>query len=235
MCALFKGSAVVGAISGKTGGTVFSRNKSGAYLKGFVVPTNPNTIKQQDVRSSFANLVGLWKGLTKAQQQAWIDITPQYPYQNRVGDTKEYTGQQLFIKLNMNLDVVGAAVLNTPLVPEAFSDTKVTATTFTLTAGVLTTATVTLQAIGLATESIIVMTTINVGGGINNPAQSMFKLTQVFTDASAGVSLDILTTYLALYGSPGLSTTVFARAWMINENTGQRLNLGQASAVVGGT
>lgn len=235
MCALFKGSAVVGAISGKSGGTVFSRNKSGAYIKGFVVPTNPNTIKQQDVRSSFANLVGTWKGLTKAEQQAWIDIAPQYPYQNRVGDTKIYTGQQLYIKLNQNLDVVGATLLTTPLVPEAFSNTRVTATTFTLTAGDLTTATVTLQAIGLATESIIVMATVNVGGGINNPAQSMFKLVEVFTDASAGVSLDIDASYEALYGDPGLGATVFVRAWMINENTGQRLNLGQASAVVGGT
>ena len=235
MCALFKGSAIVGAISGKSGGVVFSRNKAGAYVKGFVVPTNPNTIKQQDVRSSFANLVGLWKGLTKAEQQSWIDIAPQYPYQNRVGDTKEYTGQQLFIKLNQNLDIVGIAPLDTPNVPESFSDTRVTATAFVLTAGVLTTATITIAAIGLSTESIIAMSTVNVGGGINNPAQSMFKLTEVFGDASAGVSLDILTTYLALYGSPGLATTVFVRAWMINENTGQRLNLGQASGIVTGT
>lgn len=235
MCALFKGSPIVGAISGKAGGSVFSRNKAGAYVKQFVMPTNPNTIKQQAVRTDFANLVSLWKNLTKAQQQAWIDITPQYPYTNRVGDSKEYTGQQLYIKLNQNLKIVGASLISSPLVPQSFSNVNITAAIMVLTGGVLTAATVALSIAGVSTESIIVMATVNQSGGINNPPQSAFKIDEIFDDASSGTSLDIKDSYIALYGSPELGSSVFVRAWMINENTGQRLNLGQALAVVTGT
>jgi hypothetical protein len=235
MCALIKYSAAVGAASGKAGGIVFARNKTGAYIRNWVNPVNPNTTKQQTTRTQFANLISGWKNLTKAQQTAWQDMTPQYPYTNRLGEASEYTGAQLYNHLNMNLQVVGATLLTTPLVPQTFSNTRVTGLTMTNTAGVLTTGDVTLQAVGASTESIIIEVTTSLSGGITKPAKGLFRFVQLEGDASSGTTIDISTAYIALYGSPELGATVFVRAWLINENTGQRMNLGQESAIVTGT
>ena len=235
MCALIKTSAAISAISGKSGGNVFSRNASGAYLKAFTVPVNPNTSKQQAIRTSFAGLVASWKNLSKAQQQAWKDMAPQYPYVNRLGDTKTYTGQQLYIHLNQNLALVGTAALSTPLVPETFSSIKLDAMSMVLTAGILTTGELNLSAAGAANEAVIAQVTTSMSGGITAPPKSAFKQVQVFADASLAQDLDITASYITLYGSPQLSTNIFSRVWMINKNTGQRINLGQAVTTVSGT
>lgn len=233
--AKFTPGIAVSEISGSEGGTTFSRNASGAYFKKRSNPVNPNTAKQQAVRTNFAIQVAAWKNLSKANQQLWIDMAPQYPYTDSLGQTKQYTGQQLHTKLNQNLNTVGATTLSAPLVPQTFSNTKLNTLTMTLTAGVLTTADCVLSAAGVATESVIITMTTNMSGGITRPAKSAFKQVEVFADASAGPTFSVVASYIALYGSPELGTNVFVRAYMINENTGQRLNLGQASAIVGGT
>jgi len=232
---LIKFSAVVGAASGKIGGNVFARNASGAYVRTFTMPINPNTTKQQGVRTDFADLISSWKSLTAAKQQAWEDMAPQYPYTNRLGESSQYTGQQLYNHLNMNLKTVGATILDTPLVPETFSTTSLTSLTMVDTAGVLTTADVLLSAVGAATESVIINVTTSMSGGITKPAKGAFKQVTIVADASVSATLDIIVPYQTLYGDPQLGTNVFTRVFLINTNTGQRLNLGQALATVTGT
>jgi len=235
MCALVKFGGGVSAMSGKLGGTVFARNKTGAYSRNWVKPINANTTKQQTVRNEFANLIARWKDLTEAQQTAWEDMAPQYPYTNRLGESSEYTGQQLHNHLNMNLQVIGGTLLDSPLVPATFSSTRITGFTITTLAGVLDSADVTLQAVGVATESIIVEVTTSLSGGITKPARGLFKQVEIFDDASSGTTLDIQSSYDTLYGDPELGAKVFVRAWLVNENTGQRMSLGQAGATVTGT
>lgn len=233
--ALVKFGGGVSQMSGKLGGTVFARNKGGAYARNFVKPINPNTTKQQDVRAEFALLVSSWKDLTKVQQQLWEDMAPQYPYSNRLGEASVRTGQGLYIHLNMNLQVVGATILTEPLVPETFSNTKVGSLALVLTAGALTTGNLVLTAIGASTESVIIEVTTSLSGGITKPAKGLFRQVQIETDASASATIDVKTAYIALFGSPQLNTNVFVRAFLVNENTGQRLNLGQSSTIVSGT
>lgn len=233
--AKFLPGIAVSAISGSEGGTTFSHNASGAYFKGKVIPTNPNTAKQQAVRNGFAIHVSTWKNLSSPEQQAWIDMAPQYPYTDSLGQSKTYTGQQLHTKLNQNLQIVGSPTLSTPLVPQTFSNMKVSSLTMTLTAGVLTTGDVVFDATGAATEKIIITMTPSMSGGITRPAKSAFKQVQIVADASASATIDIIAAYQALYGDPEVGVKIFVRAALINTNTGQRLNLGQAVATTTGT
>ena len=230
-----KYSALVSDISGKVGGNIFSRNGSGSYVKTFKKPINPNTTKQQTVRAQMATLVASWKSLTPAQQQLWIDIAPQYPYQNRMGESSTYTGQQLYIKLNMNLQVVGATLLTTPKVPAVFSNTQVTTLEMPLVLGVLTGAEIDFSNDATAGESVIISITTSLSNGIISPSDSAFKQLQIVTDGSAISPTDITTAYQALYGDPQLGTKIFARADLVLEATGQRLHIGQASTTVSGT
>ncbi|KKM60440.1 hypothetical protein LCGC14_1541780 [marine sediment metagenome] len=102
--ALIKPGPMVTAISGLLGGVIFSRNKGGAYAKSFAVPTNPNTLRQQDVRSDFASLVVAWvNDLTQLLRDGWNDFAETTPRLNALGETVFWTGQQTYISVNATL------------------------------------------------------------------------------------------------------------------------------------
>lgn len=225
----------IAAMSGSEAGRTYSRNASGAYVKNKSIPHNANTAKQQAVRSQFAGLISSWKSLSDAQQQAWIDMSPQYPSQDRLGQSVQLTGQQLYNRLNLNLANIGLAPISTPLIPKTLSSPAVSSLTMTLTAGVLTTAELGFEDVGTNTESIVISVTPGVSGGITRPTKGLFRKTLIIADASTGPDFDFSSEYLALYGSPELGGTIFARAMLVNRQSGQTLNLGQATAVVGGT
>lgn len=101
--ALIKLTAVVDNISGKLNGSVFARNKGGHYIRSKSNPTNPQTEKQNLVRSLLAGVSTDWRQLTNSQREAWKGATQDFPYQNKLGDTKIYSGFNLFVKHNQNL------------------------------------------------------------------------------------------------------------------------------------
>jgi hypothetical protein len=232
MCALVKFGGGVAGMSGKSGGTVFARNKAGAYARNWVSPVNPNTTKQQAKRALFGGLVSDWKALTAAQQALWESASANYPYVNRLGETSYYSGQMLFMKLNSNLNAVGATNLTVPTVPTTFTTTKIDTFTMELTASVLTTAEITLTADGIAAESFGIEITSEISGGITKPAKGLFRQVFINADGSTASTMDFTTSYIALFGSPTLGSKIFARVFMISETTGQRLSLGQAEVRV---
>ena len=127
--ALIKLTAFLDNVSGKLNGTVFARNKGGAYVRSKSNPTNPQTAKQSAVRSIFSGIQQSWRGLTDEQRAAWDSSTDDYPYQNRLGDQKNYSGSQLYSKLNLNLASVGLPQINTPSLPVALElPTSISAT-----------------------------------------------------------------------------------------------------------
>lgn len=92
----------LGLISGKVAGSVFAHNRGGQYIRGWVVPTNPNTPEQQNVRSAMASLVIDWKDtLTQAQRDIWETYGANVEMTNRLGDPIFLTGQNHFIRSNV--------------------------------------------------------------------------------------------------------------------------------------
>jgi hypothetical protein len=55
--------------AGKAG--VFAHWKGRQYRRKYVVPSNPNTTKQQSIRTSFTNAVDKWHGFLSAQRKAY--------------------------------------------------------------------------------------------------------------------------------------------------------------------
>lgn len=117
--ALIKLTAVVDNISGKLNGSVFARNKGGHYIRSKSNPTNPKTIDQTDNRVRFGQLASEWRGLAEGTRRAWNNIAPDFPYQNRLGDTKILSGFSLFQKLNNNKRLAGATPTGLSLAPQA--------------------------------------------------------------------------------------------------------------------
>jgi len=93
--------ALLGTMSGSIGGATASRNRGGQYFRQRVVPTNPNSLKQQQVRSIFGGLVNAWvNSLTQAQRDAWSTYANNVPRTNTLGDQLILTGQQMYIGAN---------------------------------------------------------------------------------------------------------------------------------------
>jgi hypothetical protein len=103
--------------SGKVGGVVMARNRSGLYLRGWAKPTNPNTGSQQRARADFSLAVAAWASLDGLQKEGWKTYADNVAMVNRLGDTIYLTGQQQFIRSYSAMSGAGLTpVLDPPTV-----------------------------------------------------------------------------------------------------------------------
>lgn len=117
--ARIKTTAIVADIRNSINGTVFSKNRYGAYARTKVTPVNPQTSFQQDARQLLGNLSASWRGLTQEQRDAWIAAAPNFPQTDIFGDSQILSGQVLFVRLNQNLANMGFAAITSPPTPAA--------------------------------------------------------------------------------------------------------------------
>lgn len=96
------GGGVVG-MSGSIGGTTFARNRSGSYARSRTKPVNPNTAAQQHVRSIVSTIRDAWSNtLTTAQRLAWTTYANNVSMLNRLGESINLTGWNMFMRTSMN-------------------------------------------------------------------------------------------------------------------------------------
>lgn len=109
----FTPSPIAGGLSGSAGSLVASRNRFGQYFRVKVDPVNPNTIRQQAVRTFFTNLVTAWIDvLTPNDRANWEAYADQVPI---LGET--LTGQNHYIRSNVpRLQSGGSRVDAAPVV-----------------------------------------------------------------------------------------------------------------------
>lgn len=88
------GLIVSGSMSGVTG----SHNKGGQYFRQRSVPTNPNTARQQTVRSVFGAAVQSWSdSLSEPARESWRGYAEQVEVTDSLGLTKQLSGQQWYV------------------------------------------------------------------------------------------------------------------------------------------
>lgn len=93
--------AIVGKISGSLGGMTAAHGRGGYYLRNRVKPVNPNTPRQQNVRSALGALVQGWSSLlTPAQRAGWIAYADATPRTDRLGESLILTGMQAYVACN---------------------------------------------------------------------------------------------------------------------------------------
>jgi hypothetical protein len=115
--ALVKWSAIVSEMRGKMNGTVFARNRYANYARNKVTPYNPQTPAQQNIRMMFAQLSKTWRQLTQDERDAWNRAVEEFLKTNIFGDTYRPAGYNLFIRINMNLFLIGQPMITLPPVP----------------------------------------------------------------------------------------------------------------------
>jgi len=107
--ALIKFGGGITEMRGSMAGNVYSRNKSGAYIRARTKPTNPNTALQQTVRSSLAQLTTRWaQTLTAGQRTAWNLYGANVVMTNKLGESINLSGFNHYIRSNTWFKMVGA-------------------------------------------------------------------------------------------------------------------------------
>ena len=209
---------MVGQLSGKAGNTVASHNRFGSYLRTRIVPVNPNTPNQTEVRANLEDLSEMWKGLTAEQRAAWTDLGSQIERVDRLGSVYTLTGLQAFTSLNMTLRSTGGTDLtdapgmpSNPVVPvigTVVLDESIGGFSFTIA--------YTPTPIGAGVK-IAVEATRWVSAGKSFLPRSEYKLIKV-SAANGASPLDIDAEYTALYGIPAVGSRVFFQVYTLDGN-----------------
>jgi len=87
--------------SGSIGGTTWSHNRFGAYVRNRSVPVNPSTDRQVAVRNAVRSLTIAWQNtITQAQRDAWNTYASNVTWLNRLGQTVSLTGLNHYVRCN---------------------------------------------------------------------------------------------------------------------------------------
>jgi hypothetical protein len=114
LAAIFTVSPIMGEMRGKAGSDVFSKNHFGGFIRKRVKGTNPRTVKQINVRAFMTDISKAWKTLDDTDRIAWNNYASGRQLKNRLGSNITLTGESTYIKLNRNLQTVGATLIDTP-------------------------------------------------------------------------------------------------------------------------
>lgn len=187
----------VSAISGKIGGTVYARNRAGAYARNWAKPTNTPTAKQSANRLAFGNVSKDWAALSSPQQDGWNILASTVTRFNRLGDAYTPTGRQIFLESANNMRVIG----QTPLTDAPFSLLQPTIDgTPTLVLVETLNAMTTGQISGLAAQSGVsyVLEATKPFTDLKNNFTTDYRQLEIDVTAT---TIDFMTSYIAVYGS----------------------------------
>lgn len=166
--ALVKLGPMVTEARGSIGGTVFARNRGGAYIRARTVGVNPQTTRQTAIRALLGDLASYWSStLTAAQRAAWNLYAANVPLINSLGEPRNVSGQNMFIRTNSLVQDCGGALL--------------TAAPTIFTVGPTVTPAITVDA---AADTFDVTGL----GGFTNPAAGTYFLWSVGRPQNAGVN-----------------------------------------------
>lgn len=200
----------------KMGGSVFSKNRGGNYVRNKVSPVQPRTSYQQNQKANLANNSSQWRGLTAAQMATWNTGTAAFPYTDVFGDVKTLSGQQLYVQLNNRLVAAGQARITSCPSPVSVPQAKLTAAAAAAGAATFT---VTVSDATVPTGcSLMIWATPELGLGITFVKPKMRQIGT--TTLTAGVA-NIKTIWTNRFGSLVAGKNIWVRAVYINNTTGQ--------------
>jgi hypothetical protein len=93
--------------SGKLGGLVGSRGRSGSQLRARIIPRQALTVSSSEARAITGGLPGLWRKLTPAEQNTWADLAQSIPARDALGQLLTLSGYALYIACSRRLITIG--------------------------------------------------------------------------------------------------------------------------------
>ena len=199
---------------GKIGGHVASKNRSGAYARTKVTPTNPQSSFQLGARNLLSNLSQGWRSLNQADRDAWDVAVGSFARTDIFGDLRNPTGKNLYARLNINLTNISQSLISVPPLPAGGG--QVIAGAVVMTNGGAKTVAHTEDTAG---HTIQVWATPGVSVG-KKFLKNDYRLITYFTGGAASPT-NIAADYQARFGEPAVGTRVGIRLVSVNDTTGE--------------
>jgi hypothetical protein len=214
--AIFTPGPVVGQISGRIGGSVYSRNRGGPYIRNGAIPTLSSSIYAENAKQRLAIYSALWASLTSAQQLAWTNWAKQNPVTNRLGHKITLSGHMALVQLNVNIDNAGGTPILVPPVVAPPDGLLTLSASYDIGAGDFNIS-YTTTPLG-ASEVLFIWAAV-----VDNPGVSfvnnLYKLIQV--TAAAAASPQVTEVNMALrFGTLIVGQRVFYRVQTVDQDTG---------------
>ena len=109
-----KFSGLVTDMKGKAGGSVFSSNKQGAYMRNNKWGGGRKSNRWDVSKTKMAALSNSWQLLTTEQKDAWNHAAADYPFLNKFKEEYIGSGYQVYMSLNGNLLANNFPLLTAP-------------------------------------------------------------------------------------------------------------------------
>lgn len=199
---------------GKVAGTVFSKNKSGAYARTKVTPANPRSPRQSAVRAALSSLSSGWRALTQDQRDQWVAATADYSSTNQFGNAFKMSGANLFIALNANLTTVGETAIDSPVAPSGSLTIPITMAH----AGLISD--VTLAMAVPADYKAVIRATPPVSVG-RKFVSNLYRVIQIIPSGGP-LTTNVTLKYNAAFGLPPVGQRVGFQVYLVNTKSGQK-------------
>lgn len=230
---IFSGIGVTD-IRGKVGGSVFSNNKGGAFIRNRVMGTYPGTSAQVAHTASVSGLSGQWRSLTSEEQTAWIvaAASGDWPRTDSLGNRYDMTGQQLFVSVN-TVAATFSEYYNLPPNVVTIPIRTVDSMTLQLDGSELNLAYVALSdEIGSDKFAYQLWATPGLSPGINRPPESLFRKIGLIVSDSVGNEINFEGLYQDIFNAPALGSKVFLDIYVLSLKSTQKIKIGRSSAIV---
>jgi hypothetical protein len=216
--AKIKTTAIVADIRGKLNGSVFSKNRGGAFVRTKVTPSNPQTTFQAGVRAVLGSLAQGWRSLTEAQRNAWNAAVSNYTGTDIFGDIKTPSGINLYTKLNTNLAVIGVPYISSPPLPQGTA----TLTTLSATADISDSKLEVNAGSGSVPSNnrLVIKATAPQSPG-KNFLKGKHRVVRVVQSGNP-LTTNIWSEYIARFGAPVAGQKIGIECYFVNTNTGEK-------------
>lgn len=220
--------AIVTDGSGKSGGHVFTKGKTGSNMRTKVSPSQPVSNASAVRRSSFTAIANLWRTLLTAVVSAWNAAAKEVKLSGNFGKSYSPSGFQLFSTLNNNLAAIDVAPISAVPVPGTPATMTALSTAFAKGAA---TATLTYTPAVPATVGFVLEATPGIPQSRQPKASDFRRIGKILT-ANAS-PFDIATLYTTKFGSiPVAGQTVYIRVRPVHLTAGWGGQPFQCSTVV---
>lgn len=112
--AIIQMGGIVSKISGKIGGQTFANNRAGSFLKNTGTYKKALTHHRSQALAKMTANNQKWRALNELQRGSFNAGAINFPYLNRLGETKYYSGYQLFNMFSGNLGLMGGSITFCP-------------------------------------------------------------------------------------------------------------------------
>lgn len=207
-------SSLISEIRGKVGQLFYSRNAHGAFVGEWVVPSNPQTEAQQNVRTGLANGANAWNSLSQYDRQVWLKWAEEQINALSISRKPTKVAKDEYVGRWVNRAVINGS--NSSINPYT---EKPSLASYSIEIDGIDDLELNYTLNGNHSNiRVVVSSTAPLSNGVSNPGKSDFRVTEVLTPSSSTDSSNIFSAIQTRWGISGadIGKAIWVQVWLID-------------------